>query len=194
MDIPINTAAYTRNKTALEASIYYGEKGLLNIKCVHGHFLPLKYLLMASNKPVKFVTWMRDPVDRILSHYYYWKKPYNPTLAAPFRRKVFDEDWSIENFCFCKELRNLYYQFLWGFPIDNFDFIGVTEFYDQDLLYFCELFLHSKPEVKHLNVNLTTGGKYKIKDSLRNQIEQYHEKDVNLYQLALAKRLARAKY
>ena len=38
--------------------------------CVHGHFLPLSYRHLARRADVRFVTWLREPIDRLLSHYH----------------------------------------------------------------------------------------------------------------------------
>jgi len=72
------------------------------------------------------------------SGHYYWKSSYNEKSAAPLHRKVITEDWSVERFCLGPELKDLYSQFLFGFPLDNFSFIGITEFFDKDYAYFME--------------------------------------------------------
>ena len=38
--------------------------------CIHGHFLPLSYRHLARRADVRFVTWLREPIDRLLSHYH----------------------------------------------------------------------------------------------------------------------------
>jgi hypothetical protein len=125
-DFPINTPRYERNRAALQASLSYTENDFIDIDCIHGHFLPIKYLLLANKHEIIFVTWMRNPVERVLSHYFYWKRSYDPKTSPSLHRQVIEEDWSLERFCLGPELRNLYDQFLWGFPIDYFDFIGIT--------------------------------------------------------------------
>ncbi len=59
-DLPINTPVFKRNVTALKNCIPNAIKTYKNIECIHGHFLPLKYLFCRNTK---FVTWMRDPKD-----------------------------------------------------------------------------------------------------------------------------------
>ena len=132
---------------------------------------------------------MRNPVERILSHYYFWKKTYRPGKVPNLHRKVVEEDWSIERFCLGPEIRNLYWQFLWGFPIDYFDFIGITEFYEDDFNYFVQHYLGDHIEPKRLNVGGKGRGAYQIDRSFRKEIEAFHDRDIDLYQSALAKRL-----
>lgn len=73
-DLPMNTPQYERNKAALQASLCNAESDFSGIECIHGHFLPIKYLLLANKRKMTFVTWMRNPVERVLSHYFYWKR------------------------------------------------------------------------------------------------------------------------
>jgi len=187
-DYPINTPQSERNRAALQASLRNAESDFPDVECIHGHFLPIKYLLLVHKRQVKFVTWMRHPVERVLSHYYYWKKTYSPR-SAPLLRRVVEEEWSLERFCLGPELRNLYWQFLWGFPLDYFDFIGITEFYEDDIAYFGQHYLGAYTKAKRRNAR--TNGAYQIDGSFRNEIEAFHDRDMDLYRKALEKRLTR---
>ena len=91
------------------------------------------------------------------------------------------------------ELRNLYKQFLWGFPFEKFDFIGIVEFYNQDFEYFCRKYLDIYLEEHKENINAQNSGKYQIDEKFYKKIEEFHEYDMALYQRALAKRLTRIK-
>jgi hypothetical protein len=190
-DLPINTPRYERNKAALEASLEICQKDLQGIECIHGHFLPIKYLLLAEKLDIQFVAWMRNPVDRLLSQYYFWQRKYDPTRSADLHKKVVEEDWSIERLCLGPENKDFYTQYLWGFPLEYFSFIGITEFYEDDHTYFCQRYLGTTSQVKRLNIGPQGGSAYTIEPSLREKIEQYHEKDMDLYQRALSIRLSR---
>jgi hypothetical protein len=161
------------------------------IDCIHGHFLPLKYLLL---KNAIYITWMRDPVERLASHYHFWRRTYNPEEAPPLRRRVVEENWSLEKFCFSPELRNFYCQFLWGFPIENFDFIGITEYYNCDMEYLSQEILGVDLLVYQENINNHKGtAPYFDDHGLRKEIENYHSKDVAIYRRALQIRNNRKK-
>ena len=187
-DLPINTPQSERNRAALQASLRNEESDFPDVECIHGHFLPIKYLLLVHKRRVKFVTWMRNPVERVISNYYYWKKTYTPR-STPLHRRVVEEEWSIERFCLGPEVRNLYWQILWGFPLDYFDFIGITEFYEDDIAYFGQHYLGAYTKAKRLNVR--TNSAYQIDRSFRNEIEEFHDRDMDLYRKALAERLTR---
>jgi hypothetical protein len=188
-DLPINTPEYERNRTALQVALSNAEKDFTGVECIHGHFLPVKYLLMATKREVTFVTWMRNPVERVLSHYYFWRRSYDPETAPRLHRKVMEENWTVEQFCLSSQLKDLYGKFLWGFSIENFDFMGITEFYDQDFPYFSKRFLGLDLEIKKINMGDRAGGDYPIDKSFRKQVEAFHERDMDLYRRALEMRL-----
>src|SRR6185369_2653285 len=140
-DFPINTPVYERNLNALQAGINNGSHDFGACQCIHGHFLPLKYLLLSTQRKVTYIAWMRDPVERLASHYYYLQKIYKPETAKPLDKRIAEENWSLQRFCLSSELQNYYTQFLWGFPLEQFDFIGIAEHYDEDFKYFTGAFL-----------------------------------------------------
>jgi len=191
-DLPTNTPQYERNRAALLASVDYAEQDhLTGVECVHGHFLPLKYLLLSVKKDLRFITWLRNPVERVLSHFYYLKSFYNPATAPALHRKMVEEDWSVERFCLSPELKNLYGQFLWGFPLESFDFIGITEFYDEDFSYFSRQYLNTNLEPHRENVGKNERGSYQVDASFRAKLEQFHAYDFELYRTALLMRQER---
>jgi hypothetical protein len=187
-DIPVNTPPYERNKAALQNCLANAEKDFQGISCIHGHFLPLKYLLLSARQNIQFVTWMRNPIERALSHYYFWRRSFDPDNAPPLHRKMMEEDWSLERFCLGPEARNLYAQFLYGFPLEYFSFIGITEFYEEDFIAFSKKYLQTFQEPEKLNVGDREGESYDIPYSLRIEIEHYHARDMELYQRAVAMR------
>lgn len=190
-DIPINTPRHDRNKAAIRNSLSNAEYDFQGIKCIHGHFLPLKYLLLSDRLDALFITWMRNPIERVVSHFYFWQRNFNPETALPLHRKMMAENWSLERFCLGPEVRNLYFQFLYGFPLEYFSFIGITEHYNDDFAFFAKNFMASSIEPERLNVGNGAGDGYKISESLRKEISQFHAKDMHLYQRALEMRLTR---
>jgi hypothetical protein len=184
-DFPINTPQTERNRAALQASLRNAASDFAGVECIHGHFLPIKYLLLVHKREVKFVTWMRHPVERVLSHFYHWKR-LGSQASAPLHRRVVEENWSVERFCLGPELRNLYWQFLWGFPVHYFDFIGVTECYEDDLAYFSHHYLGASVRARSKNIGNPRA--YEIDRSFRNEIEAFHDRDMELYRNALEKR------
>jgi hypothetical protein len=166
------------------------------VDCIHGHFLPLKYLALSATLPCTFVTWLREPLARLVSHYHYWQRSYDPTseLTSALHRRVIEEGWSLEQFCLAPELRNVYSEFLWGFPPECLDFIGITEFFPVDLRYFSHEIMGNKMRPHTLNQRAgsdAAASGAEINPARRSQIELFHAADIALYRRALQLRQAR---
>ena len=197
-DYPVNTVMGERNETALHYTLDTTFQNTVNTNdCIHGHFLPLKYLYCDYLNPEDdnrvFITWMRHPVERIISHYYYWIERSTLKSQAPLHQRVVEEKWSLEKFCFSLELQNLYEQFLWGFPLRYFDFIGITEHYSSDLHYFSSKYLDGTSQMYDENRRSMDNKMYNISDTLREDIELFHANDMTLYSRACEKRRLRIK-
>ena len=182
-DYPINTPVLKRNfRAAFNCFQNYFRK-IEEVKCIHGHFLPIKYLFLGNRNDTKFTVWLRDPVERMASHYYFWKRLYEPLNAPPLHKRVVEEDWSLEKFCFSSELKNFYCQFLWRFPIDRFNFIGITERFEEEFEYFSNKFFQTSLtfSMENRNPENKTENGYIADSDLRKKIERFHEKDMALY-------------
>ena len=195
-DYPLAQPAIVRREQALDRGRAMRAADFAGVDCVHGHFLPLKYLELARTLPCTFVTWLREPVVRLVSHYYYWQRAYDPAsaLTSPLHRRVMEEGWSLQRFCLAPELRNVYSEFLWGFPLQRLDFIGITEFFADDLRYFSQQLLGNKLQAHTLNRRVATGGgaaPARLSAAARAEIEAWHAADMALYRQALALRKAR---
>ena len=100
---------------------------------IHGHFKAIRY--KHYNRP--FITWVRNPLNRIVSHYSYslkrkrWRVAGG--MARDYERKVkpFDQ-YIIENSNFMSRLLD-------GVPIKRFAFIGVLEFWKESIEEFGRL-------------------------------------------------------
>lgn len=166
--------------------------------CIHGHFLPLSYRHLARRADVRFVTWLREPIDRLLSHYHYWRRAADNDARDTLQdqtqdkvqRRMREENWSFEQFAQRRELRNVYRAFLWGFPVERFDFIGITEHYASDLREFGQRFLDRdlRPAEENRNPAHRAGAAgegYSIDRGLRERLERVHARDLSLYRFAL---------
>jgi hypothetical protein len=184
--------ARPRNLHAQSVSLIRTVVGLPRAKCVYGHFLPLKYLRTTASARLKFpdtfyMTFVREPVDRACSHYHYWKR--NPDRKSKLCRQMINENWSFEKFVLHPFQKNMYHQYLYGFPAEYFDFIGITEDYE----YSIECLSRLRPEFSNAVMYKTNasehdaGHVWEIDSALRKDAEQYHAKDVALYHHALSR-------
>ena len=188
-DGPLQKSKLDRNMEALQAAIANVDNEFDGIDCIHGHFMPVKYLILESYWDVQFITWLRNPIDRAISHYFYWKNNYDKKNAGPLQRKMIDEDWDLVRFVFCAELQNFYVQYLWGFPIERFDFIGITERYGKELAYLSEHIIQENLVIHKVNIGKKPN--YDITPDLRKEMEKFHCADMELYQKILKKKSKR---
>lgn len=184
-DRPMSHNTFSRNWTAIKNN--FRARPLSDIQCIHGHFLPCKYTYLSEQS--RFVIWLRDPVERIVSHYYYWKRTDDTSITSPLYHKMINENMSLEQFCQLPRFWNFYSKYLFNFDIANFSFIGLTENYDQSFNSFCRMFNieNSEPLLRQNHNIHRKGEKYDIPQSLRQYIEKKNKKDYQIY--ALAQRL-----
>ena len=197
-DKPLHHHPLRRNLRAAREGLCGRHREEASPACIHGHFLPLSYRHLAHRADVRFVTWLREPIDRLLSHYHYWRRAADSdardTLQDPMQdkvqRRMREENWSFEQFAQRRELRNVYRAFLWGFPVERFDFIGITEHYASDLREFGQRFLDRDLRPAEENCNPAhragaAGEGYSIDRGLRERLERVHARDLSLYRFAL---------
>jgi hypothetical protein len=191
-DLPMQHPRLNRQWRALRAG--WALRGTVpdDVACIHGHFLAVKYRIALAARPAHYVTWLRDPVERIASHYAFWRRDYDGSdPAQPLRNRMLREDWSLQRFALGPELRDVYLRYLWGFDPARFAFIGITEHYAEDLQRFARRFLGGSDAVAgSALVNPARGESagYAIDAALRRRIEHHHAGDVALYRWALARR------
>lgn len=83
-----------------------------------GHMHLIKYLGIAE--PQNMVTFVRDPVERVISHFNHEARWVNSELT-------------IESFLNSHSAKNSQHRFLNGLPISLIGFVGITEQYSQSL-------------------------------------------------------------
>lgn len=148
-----------------------GKSKFGNIQCIHGQIMPYAY---EGIHGARFITFIRNPVDRLQLHYQKWIET-SPT--SPAHQAVIDEEWSFNRFALGSEMQNIYHQLFWQFPPSHFDFIGTMENYDKDFSRVCHMLgIALKPFELKVSRKLP-----EVTPRLRKKIEQWHSKDINLW-------------
>lgn len=178
-DKPLMHSAFSRNLSALSKSIW-GGKVAPGIKIVHGHFLPLKY---SRESDASFAIWLRDPVERVLSHFYFSQRHIDAKAEGDALQH------SLENFVRSERFQNVCSKFLFGFDLNRFSFVGITERYSESLDLFARLFgVKSDWVAPHHNLNPDKGSdRYEVSVELRKLIEDHNRKDMEIYKFASEK-------
>ena len=139
--------------------------------CVHGHFMPAKYV---GKVPGDLVVWLRHPVERTASRFFYGKRNGGETM----------KDLTFAEFCRLERFHNVYAKYLWGTDINSFDFVGITEDYARSLGVFFRRFALSAVAAPPQNVNPSKGlaDIYQIPAPLRELIERTNALDMEIYE------------
>lgn len=184
-DRPFNRRSIPRNFCALTKSISITQNTARNYDCIHGHFLPIKYWRVSLRTHHQFAIWLRDPVERVLSRYYHWHRNQRNGPDKSHRAFLTQSDMSLETFCNISHYQNLYAKYLWGFNLNRFNFIGITEKYSESLDLFCKLMgLNTPNEVPstHKNTEKDLGANYAIDEDIKQKIRQSNRLDCALYE------------
>ena len=102
-----------------------------NIKVVHGHFWIEKYAHVVG---AARITFLRHPLDRTLSHYFYWQKtePDGHALHTRF----LSEGMDVLKFAEMPEISGLYRNYFFRHcDMSSFDFIGSFDAFEEDLMH-----------------------------------------------------------
>lgn len=152
--------------------------------CVHGHFLPLKYALA---RRVRFCVWLRDPVQRVVSRYHHYRR--HGEDEPHHLRWGLVPGLSLEQFVRLPQYRNTYAEYLWGFPLRRFDFVGVVERHDREIARFARLFGFAPERATgpwaNRNPERDQALGYALEPSLEQLIRCLNRRDIALYEAAL---------
>ena len=160
----------------------------LTDRCIHGHFASDKYDLIFPGS--KKVTWVRDPVERVVSHYYYWQR--HPDRASYVCNALHREKYSLLEFASLDAIRNYQTKFLRGQSVDEFSCIGIQEHFNESLKQMLQCLesnidLNEIPLLKNKNPKKELNEFYKIPENERKIIKELNHIDYQLYNLALDK-------
>ena len=92
-DLPMNRSTPRRNFSAVRNALVLPGKGAVSsdIRCIHGHYMPVKYRLVRPKTPKVYVTWMRDPVERSIGWGRKIAQPESTGVFGPNRKDLLAE-------------------------------------------------------------------------------------------------------
>lgn len=145
--------------------------------CVHGHFVADKY--DALDKPVRRIAWLRDPVQRTISHYQYWKRV--PDLRNPDCRRLIEQNLSIEDFAALPRMRNVMTRFFGGKKPQDFFFLGTVETMAESLARFNRLTGIAVDAMGAQNRDEDALSRAGLSPAARQTIDRLNRRDRELY-------------
>ncbi len=154
---------------------------------VFGHFLAGKYAHFTGSGFIKrpgfhYAIFFREPLQRAVSHYHFWKRTYlgGHRVWERFTR----ENWSLERFLLSTEHVDFQAQFVWRFPIELFNFIGLAEHYRNSLEMLGWVFpVLAGLDVREENINTekSIDSVYRVDPGLAEDFKRANKIDYSLY-------------
>ena len=163
-----------------------------SIRAIHGHFASEKYIDFFSE--AKWIVWLRHPVLRLISEYFFaqiYKDAYNSLHAELAEKKL-----GLLEFAEQPLARNIQSGQILGKELTKFAFVGLQEFYSEDLAELQERmgWTAVSGNVENMNPHPHYYQELQsiISDSLViKQLAALNQEDMELYQEAMSLRAAR---
>ena len=148
-----------------------------NIKCVHGHIRPAD--IYPYFPQAEYVVWLRDPVERAISHFEFFKRLPASDWIPPKELAAIEKN-DLQEFVWL--VGNVQTYWIPGFALRRFSFVGVVEEFEQDLKRFCSQFgiVFTGIPQKNVNPNKKTD-RYPLDAETRKIIERANLNDIALY-------------
>ncbi|MCB0704754.1 MAG: sulfotransferase family 2 domain-containing protein [Saprospiraceae bacterium] len=179
-ELRINEVVFSKNKLSK------------NIRVAHGHFSPALLKAHFEIAPeVPFITWLRDPIERVISNYFYLQKRLKEELEeekkglnilSKMQRSLLEYAQSEIN-------QNRMSKFLEGIELEELFFIGIQDYFAEDLQFIAQKL--QWPPIQELKYNITGRKNDQVSPEERQQIADLNQKDVALYEKALSLRSKR---
>ena len=144
----------------------------------------------------KFITFVRDPLQRMVSNYYFWKKVYeigNPGKDL-YLHSLFKRDISLNDFLFEENFKNYHWQYIKGIPLARYSFIGITDeqYFADDINYlFNGILEHPLENAVIEGLNKTDYNNNSLSSIDLEAFRKFHKHDYAIYEYALQKRKRR---
>jgi energy-coupling factor transporter ATP-binding protein EcfA2 len=150
------------------------------VEVIHGHFNYhelLEWFQLDPSLPI--ITWLREPVNRLFSHYSYFMRVfrYDIDIIPDHLVRSFLEYGSIP------QNRNLQSRYLKGITFSALSFVGTVENMSGDLKRLQKIL--DWPDFKEHYVNTSGNKKTRIRNDVRDQLLKLNKVDMDLYTKAL---------
>jgi hypothetical protein len=156
-------------------------------KVIHGHIRTTELTKIISKEQSKLICWLREPVERVISNYYYDMFRIREGLTIPKNKHT--RKLTLLQYSEMDENLNRASWFLEGTPLEDFFFIGIYENLKEDMNDLRQLLdwpaaidlPHRKNISDFLGDNDCATQYKEIDNKMRLQIAELNSLDVDLY-------------
>ena len=153
-------------------------------KILHGHFTYNELAPILHWHPgVKIITFLRDPVERVISNYHYFKTRLLNGKVPEFQQNRIEE--TLTEYVRRPLAQNRMCHFLNGTTIENLYFVGLLEFFESDLHKLFDSLNLKINSIPKININKDSYNKQIVSPQLINEIKTLNVQDERLYLRAL---------
>jgi len=158
-----------------------------HIRGIHAHLTVEQVRPIIEKYNPKVIVWLRDPVDRVISNYYFFMKRIRQGRAP--ERQLRKKDVTLLEYARKPRKTNKISDFLKGMELEDFFFIGLLERFEEDILELASkmgwtqqiTFPHTNSNVD-FKLNNDCKTQYKdIDEKMRQEIARLNHIDVKLY-------------
>jgi len=159
------------------------------VTVIHGHLFYQHVSPIHLRDHAKVITWLRDPVERMISNYYYLMKQVR---KKPKHTHVDKINYSLIDYAKIDVVQNRMHRYLEGIDLRDLFFYGFTESFSADLIRLSELLEWPHiPKTERIN----DGSQYKdnpdcttkeVTSEMRAKIRDLNKLDMELYERARA--------
>lgn len=122
----------------------------VNTNIIHGHFLADAFDDLFPGR--RLVTWVRHPVERVVSNYYHFLR--SPDMRDDCCRMLHENRLGLREFADLDWMKNMATRYLARKPVSDFVFVGVSERFEQSMRVFCSTLGFQRPPTEpRENVN-----------------------------------------
>jgi Sulfotransferase family len=166
-------------------------------RVIHGHFQATKYRTALPN--AKIITWIRHPFSQLISWYFFWLAPPKGVIYNEDHRYFLESKMSFATFLTMPYVDNSFSNFyLQGVDLDDFYFIGLQEFFAEDVQDLSRMMKRPDIVFPEYTINENTYPDYRVRKQeiladpkIVDLLRQRNQKDLILYQNVLKLRAKR---
>lgn len=154
-------------------------------KILHGHlhYKEIDFVLK-MNKEVKIITFIRNPIDRVISNYLFFKQRIIEGKIN--KSELSRKNETLMEYARLEESQNRQSKFLDGLDLEKIYFLGIMENFSEDIKTLCkglDIYLREIPKLNK-NKHFETGD-LKVTEAEVQEIKSLNQKDLLLYKNAL---------